>query len=288
MLCIVALCLNGLPSMAQKFHVGLFGGASAYSGDLVDRIFPKKQTYAVLGITGNYELSDHFMLRTGFTMTHISGADRLSNDTVLVKRNLSFDSRIWEASLMGEFYLLDLNTSRLSPYIFAGLALYHFNPYTFDQNEVKVFLKPLSTEGEGLAGYPNSQPYSLIQMAIPLGGGFKFAINENVRVGLEAGIRKLFTDYLDDLSTAYADPADLLASRGQQSVDLSYRGDEVAGGDPLYPAKGAQRGGATNRDYYYFAGMHLTFRLGGETPETRSLPGKRGHKSRLGCPANIY
>ena len=27
---------------AQRIHVGVFGGASAYNGDLTDKIFPKK------------------------------------------------------------------------------------------------------------------------------------------------------------------------------------------------------------------------------------------------------
>jgi hypothetical protein len=80
---------------------------------------------------------------------------------------------------------------------------------------------------------------------------------------VELGIRKLFTDYLDDVSSQYADPADLLAGKGQLSVDMSYRGDELANGDPSYPAKGAIRGGEKFKDMYYFTGIHLTYRLGG-------------------------
>src|SRR6185295_9077554 len=98
-------------------------------------------------------------------------------------------------------------------------------------------------EGQGIAGYQRS-PYALTQFAIPLGGGVKYALTSNIHTGLEIGIRKLFTDYLDDVSTTYADPNDLLAAKGQLAVDMSYRGDEIAGGDPNYPTKGAQRGGS--------------------------------------------
>ncbi len=44
---------------------------------------------------------------------------------------------------------------------------------------------------------------------------------------------------------------------------MSYRGDELPGGNPNYPSKGAQRGGSTHKDWYYFFGLHLTYRIGG-------------------------
>jgi hypothetical protein len=67
---------------------------------------------------------------------------------------------------------------------------------------------------------------------------------------------------------------------------MAYRGDEIPGGDPLYPAKGTQRGGSTNKDYYYFGGIHLTQRIGGE--KTGGGGSMRGRHSRMGCPVNIY
>ena len=39
-------------------------------------------------------------------------------------------------------------------------------------------------------------------------------------MGLEFGMRKLFTDYLDDVSTTYVDQAVLLANRGQKLWNL--------------------------------------------------------------------
>jgi hypothetical protein len=273
-------------ALAQRVHLGVFGGLSAYNGDLTDKIYPKKVTNGAIGVTVNYEIADQFMLRGGFTYSIIGGADRFNNDTALVKRNLAFETRIHEFSVVGEYYLFNLNERSYSPYAFAGLAVFHFDPYAFDANHQKVFLKTLSTEGEGLPGYPDRKPYGLTQFAIPFGGGIKFAVTENIRIGIEIGMRKLFTDYLDDVSKNYIDPNDLLAAKGQEAVDMSYRGDELPGGDPNYPGKIVQRGNPKSKDFYYFTGIHLTFRLGGENGGGSYYRGGGGRKSRYGCPAN--
>ncbi|HEX5654539.1 MAG TPA: DUF6089 family protein [Chitinophagaceae bacterium] len=271
---------------AQRVHVGFFGGLAAYAGDLTEKIFPKKVTNGALGLSLNYELTDQVMLRGGFTYAIVGGADRFSDDPELVKRNLAFETRIFEFSAVGEYYFFNLYDRRYSPYLMAGLALFTYNPYAFNGTTQKIFLKPLSTEGQGIAGYPDRKPYSLTQFAIPFGGGIKFAINDELRIGLEIGIRKLFTDYLDDVSTTYVDPNDLLTAKGPLAVEMSYRGDEVPTGNPAYPAKGAQRGGEKSKDYYYFTGLHLTYKLGGNGGGGGFGGGKR--KSQTGCPVNVY
>lgn len=279
-------CLAGFAS-GQRLHIGVYGGLAAYSGDLTDKIYPKKVTNGAIGLTANYELTDNIMLRAGYTYAVVGGADRYSSKEGLRARNLSFETSISEFSLLGEYYLLNLYDHRISPYVFAGLAIYHFNPYAYDSS-TKVFLKPLSTEGQGLPGYADREPYGLTQAAIPFGAGVKFAVTDKLHLGLELGIRKLFTDYLDDVSTDYADPADLLAGRGQLAVDMSYRGDEV--GNPVYPAKGAQRGSSKNKDNYYFTGLHLTYRLGGGSSGGSGLfgGGRKGNKNGINCPVNVY
>jgi hypothetical protein len=283
---IIAFLFTTSSVLAQRVHLGVFGGLSAYNGDLTDKIFPKKVTNGAIGITVNYEIADQFMLRGGFTYSIIGGADRFSNDSELIKRNLAFETRIHEFSLVGEYYLFNLNERKYSPYAFAGLAVFHFDPYAFDANHNKVFLKPLSTEGEGLTGYPDRKSYGLTQLAIPFGGGIKFVITDNIRIGIELGMRKLFTDYLDDVSKNYIDPNDLLAAKGQLAVDMSYRGDEIAGGDPNYPGKIVQRGNPKSKDFYYFTCIHLTFRLGSGDGGGGMFRGAGGRKSRYGCPMN--
>ncbi len=265
-----------LVSFAQ-LQLGVFGGLSNYQGDLVDKIYQAPR--AAIGITAGYEISGRFNLRAGLTFAKVAGADSLNEKDYLRMRNLSFQSPITELSVTSEFNTLNMDIHRWSPYLFGGLALFRFNPYTFDQNGNKVFLQPLGTEGQGLAGYESSNLYARTQLAIPFGGGIKFNVSDQFRIALEVGMRKLFTDYLDDVSGNYADPADLLANRGPLSVDLSYREDEMPGGNAIYPSKGDQRGSPKYKDYYYFTGLHLIYRL----PEGSG--GSRGsRKSGYGCP----
>jgi len=274
--CLMLVCSSVYP---QNFHIGIFGGASAYQGDLTEGILPKKTTNGVIGLTVNYELMDNLVLRGGINYTILSGADRYSNNDSLRARNLSFETKLVEGNVLAEFYLMNLNYQKFSPYLFAGLAVFHFNPYAYSASGQQVYLKPLSTEGQGLSQYPDRKPYKLTQLAIPFGGGVKYAFSEKWRLGLEFGLRKLFTDYLDDVSTSYADANDLLAAKGQLAVDMAYRGDELPNGNPAYPAKAAQRGGANFKDWYYFLGLHLTYRLG--SGGLNFMKGEKGY----GCPS---
>jgi len=282
-----SLLFGSLFSFSQSFHVGLFGGISNYQGDLVDKPFVGRFIKPADGLTAAYELSDNFAVRAGFTYAGIAGDDKYNTKTYLQARNLNFQSSLTEFSLVADVSLFSLYERKWTPYVFGGLAVFHFNPYTTDASGQRVYLKPLSTEGQGLPNYPDNKPYALTQLSLPFGGGFRYALSDDIRLGIEMGIRKTFTDYLDDLSTNYADEADLWAARGQQAVDLAYRGDEVANGNPSYPAKGAQRGGATQKDYYYFTGLTLSFRLG--SGNGGSSFGKGGGKrNNYGCPKVPY
>ncbi len=264
---------------SQRVNVGLFSGVAAYSGDITSNIYPRKVTNGVIGITINYDLSDFATLRTGINYAVVGGADRYSTKrNWLSGRNLSFETSLLEFNLIGEYCLLNLYQSRYSPYIFGGVAVYKFNPYTYDNEGIKTYLKPLGTEGQGIPGYP--APYKLTQLALPFGFGAKFVVTDNLRVGFEVGLRTLFTDYFDDVSTNYPDQAELFAEKGALAVDLSYRGDEVPGGIQAFPPKGEQRGRPKTNDYYYFTGVHLNYRLGS--------PASPRRRNQTGCPVNVY
>src|SRR5262249_19248779 len=147
------------------------------------------------------------------SLMKVGAADKF-NKPSLQPRNLSFETQILEWNVLAEYTLLDMDKKRFSPYVFAGAALYHFNPYTHDSVGNKVYLQPLSTEGEGLPQYPNEKEYSLTQFAVPMGAGVKLRITDNVILAYEIGFRKLFTDYLDDVSNKYVDETILLNARG--------------------------------------------------------------------------
>src|SRR5216117_582769 len=86
--------LLSLSCFSQNLHLGIFGGTSAYEGDLVDKIFPKKVTNGVIGVTANYELQERFFIRAGFNYSVVGGDDRYNKDTALVHRNLNFETSI--------------------------------------------------------------------------------------------------------------------------------------------------------------------------------------------------
>lgn len=263
----------------QNLHVNFFAGIANYKGDL--QYNPKggkqisfKQPHFAAGIGLEYELSAKLYARFGATFGKIGADDKKQPGQD--QRNLNFTSSIFDVMLGAEYYIIDPYEHLVIPYVFAGVAYFHFNPYTFDATRTKVFLQPLSTEGQGFV--TGREPYSLSQFSLPFGGGVKLSISENVRVGAEISLRKTFTDYLDDVSTTYADQNILLANKGPQSVDLAYRGEEVGAGP--YPAAGTPRGTLEAKDWYYFTGVTLSFRLG-----AGGGGGGGGRRSKTGCPA---
>ncbi len=266
----------------QRIHLTLFGGFSNYQGDLQDKYFTLDQANLALGIGAKYDLTPNFALRAGINYGTVGATDK-KNKPELQARNLSFTTRILEGNLLLEYTLFDLTDKKISPYAFAGVALFHFNPYAYDTLGNKIYLKPLSTEGEGLPQYPDRKPYKLTQFAIPFGAGVKFRINDNTVLGYEIGLRKLFTDYLDDVSTTYVDQFALAQARGPKAVEMAYRGGELKNGNPNYPADGTIRGGSKYKDWYYFSGLTLTIGLntGG------NYYGGKGGKQRLGCPTRV-
>jgi hypothetical protein len=264
---------------AQNLHVTVFGGFSNYQGDLQDKRFTLKQSHAAFGAGFLYEITERLYARANVTFGKISGDDKYNNKNIA--RNLSFSSPITDIHLGLEYAILNPYEHTLSPYVFAGISNYSFKPSALDTSGRKVYLQPLSTEGQGF--YQGRKVYKLNQFAIPFGGGVKFSLSENIRVGVEVGLRKTNTDYLDDVSTTYVDQAILLANRGQLAVDMAFRGDELKNTAQAYPADGSQRGGKS-KDWYYFSGINLSFRLGANKAGGAN---GRGGKFQTGCPTNF-
>lgn len=259
---------------AQKFQLNLSVGTSNYQGDLQDKRFTFSQSHLAGGVGLSYDLTEHVTLRGGILFGKISGDDKYGKNKI---RNLNFTSALTEGHIGAQYYITPLYQHSLTPYLFAGLALYHFDPYTYDVTGKKYYLKPLSTEGEGFINGKSN--YNLTQMAIPFGGGVKLPLSDKIDAGLEIGFRKLFTDYLDDVSDKYVDGTQLLTFRGVKALELAYRGNELKDGVPTYPAAGQRRGNPKVKDWYYFTGLTLSFRLG-------SGNGGRNN-SQWACPKNV-
>src|SRR5690606_33540360 len=260
---------------AQKFSVALYGGTTNYQGDLQDKRLTFSQAHLAGGIGVSYDLTDRVSLRTGVLFGKVSGDDKLGKNQI---RNINFTSGITDVHLALQYYITPLGKNSLTPYVFAGVGMYHFNPYTHDTANTKYFLRPLSTEGQGFE--EGNDYYKLTQFNVPFGAGVKLSLSENLNVGIELGLRKLFTDHLDDVSGVYVDENLLIANRGTKAAELAFRGGELKTG-ATYPAAGTRRGG-DNKDWYYFTGVTLSFRLGNGTV------GSSGRMSQTGCPVNVY
>jgi hypothetical protein len=153
--------------------------------------------------------------------------------------------------------LLEPDFFSVYPYVFMGIGLFHFNPYTHDNTGKRTFLQPLGTEGQGLAAYPNRKPYSLTQICLPFGGGVKINLDKSFDLEYELAGRSLFTDYLDDVSTTYVDKGALMSSSRLKTVELASRQSK-----PPYPVEGDIRGNPKVKDWYFITSLKLLMRLG--------------------------
>jgi hypothetical protein len=248
-----------------------------------------------IGITGLYRMSPRISARGTISYGKISGSDA-TNANYETKniyrkyRNASFDNNIFEVKADLVFDLFENRKKYnkrvdFTPYGFIGIAYFHHNP-TVQWNGEKYKLRELSTEGQGLNG--GAKPYSLHQIALPIGAGIRMKLTKHLDLAFEIGWRFTTTDYLDDVGGNYYDPRTLQQERGKDAAaiaDRSYEAytndDKLAaeaaamyGGDGTYVknngmraitgfgSNGDQRGDKKARkDLYIITGFHLTYIL---------------------------
>ena len=216
-------------------------------------------------------------LRLEGTFGQISGNDKiLVGITDIAKerynRNLNFRSYIIDVTAMLEVHPMyifidwlakETTPPRTSPYIIGGIGYFSFNPQTKQGNRY-IDLQPLSTEGQGFAEYPERKVYKLNQINIPFGGGIRYELSPLINLRAEVVYRTTKTDYLDDLSTTYIDPAlfDKYFGAGSPKA-LNARAlydqqlEKHAGID-------GRRGKPTNTDGYFTAGIKISVIIGRE------------------------
>ncbi|RYF87789.1 MAG: hypothetical protein EOO03_09910, partial [Chitinophagaceae bacterium] len=149
------LCIFLLNAQAQRLHADLYLGAANYQGDLQTKRFDLSQSKPAIGLGLSYDITNKLLVRGAASYMKVSGRDEqgaAAKDVAF--RNLSFRSTVWEAQLGLEYNFLDIQERGFSPYVFAGVAAFHFNPYAYDSLDNKVFLRTLGTEGQGLSQYP--------------------------------------------------------------------------------------------------------------------------------------
>lgn len=232
---------------AQELEIGFFGGGSYYLGD----INPGKhfmQTKPAFGALVRYDFNTRLSARL------IAYRGKLQADDEVIKfnteRDLHFQSNITDITAQFEFNFLPYFTGSkmnyVSTYIFGGASVFFFKPKADG-----VDLRDAGTEGQ-LVNFDGRNKYNLVGFAIPFGIGVKYSLTKKIGVGFEWGIRKTFTDYLDDISTTYylngpdIDPANI---------------NEVLSDPSRSKLPEMQRGDPRTKDWYSFAGIYITYKI---------------------------
>lgn len=280
---VILICCLPYAAMAQNFYLTFKAGLANYQGELQSSSITFSQAKFLGSIGLRYDVTEHLSARSSLTLSSLQGDDK-KGTAAMKTRNLNFTTSLFDWEFAGQYNIFSLNDKWWTPYVFAGLSVYKYNPYTKTVSGAKTYLSKLSTEGQGFM--PGVKPYGLMQASIPLGVGFDYALNEDLRIGLEFTYHKLFTDYLDDVSGAYVDQATLLHAKGQTAVDLAYRGYEVGAGS--YPPGGTMRGNSRDKDAWYSFGLTVTCRsFIDQYKRIAGLPAYKRDK-RVGCPVNRY
>ncbi|WP_461107751.1 hypothetical protein [Spirosoma koreense] len=217
-------------------------GPTRYLGDLNER---SDLAHLRLGVAFNaaaaYRYSPQLTLRAEAQLYYLRGAQQ---ETHLAYNNLSFYSvnpDIW-AGIQWDFWRADNRNHVIIPYLLAGVGVTHITPKARYQGR-SVSLAPLHTEGVDYSRFPFIFRYGL---------GVPVAATERFKLHMEGVYTHVWSDYLDDVSTVYADRSlmDPLAAA------LADRRSEL--GQTPNPA-GAKRGNPDRHDGYFILSARLIF-----------------------------
>jgi hypothetical protein len=284
-----------------KYELGFNAGPNFFLGDLGGNSGKGKNTLKDL----NLELTklnkgiffaaypkEWVGLRIAINQTYLEGRDDIITTTGIdelwrKQRNLDFRTKILEGYVGLEIYPLSILRKKyeddvapkVQPYIMAGVGMFKFNPQgsltDASGNKVWYDLQPLHTEGQGFKEYPNSTPYKLIQMHVPLAVGFKFNASERLNFGTELLYRKTFTDYIDDVSKQYVNPSAFYANLPATDADLAYKLSDktipIFFPGQLRFAGGTQRGDTKDGDTFFSVVAKIGIRLGKIENERSSI-----------------
>ena len=145
------------------------------------------------------------------------------------------------------------NSFEGSLYGFVGIGVFHFNPKG-EFNDKWYNLQPLGTEGQGIS--PAREKYKRTQICIPFGIGGRYFFNRRWGVGFEFGLRKTFTDYIDDVSKTYYDPLAINQANGPVAAYFSNPNPNAES-----TTVGQQRGDPRDKDAYMFAIISLHYKI---------------------------
>ncbi len=261
---LVTVCISGnntlqaQDAVVQEGEFGIGVGAGHYFGDLNTRAKLNRAKVAA-SIFFRKNLGNYIALRVGASFAQLGYSDKYNtHNQYMLERNLSFNSKVWELTLQGDFNFFRFMPGdpafSFTPYITFGAGIFSYDPYAYLKGR-KVNLRPLGTEGQG------TNPYSSMAISIPFGGGFKYALNDRINIGFEVLHRFTNTDYLDDVSKTYADPASFAPNPDGSASDAFLLQDRSYEYGISVNRKGTARGMSKQKDQFVTAMFHVSFNL---------------------------
>jgi hypothetical protein len=242
-ICFTAIAQSRKRNFRQR-ELGFFGGASYYIGDINPRGHFLDSRPAG-GVYFRYTTNYRYAFRFGLNFGQVMGNDAKSGEPDQIERNLNFRSPIYEAYTTAEFnfveYRIGHDRYKFTMFVFGGLGAFYFNPETNIGGTYET-LREHRTEGQ-------QKSYPKFQVSIPFGVGIKWNVAEKVGLGLEWGPRRTFTDYIDDIKGSYPE---ITGDNTNPYTDRTKNGS----GSP-----GNMRGNPSTRDWYFFYGVTLNFKL---------------------------
>ena len=189
--------LGATRAWAQRTsELGLGLGATNYKGEVSPQ-YQFQNSRPALTVFYRRDISVPVTLRGGLTVgglrakdTNVEGVNG-SVPPLQNYRQVSMTGSVTELSGVVEYNFLDYHQRRdqhrvhLTPYLFAGLAVYYSHTTTESQNPA---LQPAFNRKGGQ-----------VNLSIPAGAGLKLALSPHWNLGAEIGARKTFTDQLDHL-----------------------------------------------------------------------------------------
>lgn len=238
--------------------LGDLGGANKDDYDYSLRDWDWQSLGYTAGLGYRYRFHPMFSTTSMLSYLMVRANDKFSEEPIRNARNLNFKSSMFEFQQRLE--VIVYSVERFSPaynlpgqrggkrrnqqyYVFGGIGATYFNPKGQYTDGSWHALRPLMTEGQ-------TKPYSPIALTVPMGFGFRVGMGAQWRIGLEASYNTVFSDYLDDVSTTCANPANYSDPIAQYFVNPSDPAITQIGGQNWFGA-GQQRGDNNQRDSYY-------------------------------------
>lgn len=262
-------------SYQHNGEIGASIGLANYFGDLNPSEKFNRMKFSG-GVHYQYYLNNYFGLRASINYARLGYSDVYNSNPTYKTRNLSFNTDIWEFAVAGTFnffrFLPGIKEYRFTPYVTAGVGAFNYNPFTYlnvNGSDQKVYLRPLGTEGQNSTTMHDGKKYGSMAVAIPLGVGVKYALNENWNIFAEVNYRLTTTDYIDDVSSSYAGAQAFQANTYSGTTrDLWYASQlqdrsAIANNGTAIGTKGYQRGNGTGKDSYLTFQVGVSFNLNG-------------------------